>query len=109
MSERIAVCPGSFDPITLGHLDIIRRAAAMFDKLIVVVMTNPAKKCAFTSEERRELIKKSVADIPNVEVDCYDGLLAEYAGIKKATAIVSMNFRWHLPIKSLIPMLRRYF
>jgi len=88
MSERIAICPGSFDPITLGHLDIIRRAASMFDKLVVVVMTNPAKKCSFTSEERREMIEKSVEDIPNVEVDCYDGLLAEYAGIKKACAIV---------------------
>ncbi len=88
MSERIAVCPGSFDPITMGHLDIIRRASAMFDRLIVVIMTNPAKKCSFTSEERREMIEKSVADIPNVEVDCYDGLLADYAGQKHACAII---------------------
>lgn len=88
MSERVAVCPGSFDPITMGHLDIIRRASSMFDRLIVVVMTNPAKKCSFSAEERREMIEKSVADIPNVEVDCYDGLLADYAGQKKACAII---------------------
>lgn len=88
MSERIAVCPGSFDPITMGHLDIIRRAATMFDKLIVVVSTNPAKNCSFTAEERKELIEKSVADIKNVEVDCNDGLLADYAARKKACAII---------------------
>ncbi len=88
MNERIAICPGSFDPITLGHLDIINRAAAMFDKIIVVVMENRDKKCSFTPEERRVLIEKSVAGIQNVEVDCYDGLLAEYAAQKGACAII---------------------
>ncbi len=88
MNDRIAIYPGSFDPITLGHLDIIQRAATMFDKLIVVVMTNVNKKCSFSAEERRNLIIKTVADIPNVEVDFYDGLLADYARIHSAKAII---------------------
>ena len=88
MNDRIAIYPGSFDPITLGHLDIIQRAATMFDKLIVVVMTNANKKCSFSPEERRELIEKTVSNISNVEVDFYDGLLAEYARIHSAKAII---------------------
>ena len=88
MNKRIAVCPGSFDPITIGHLDIINRAAPMFDELIVVIMTNPSKKCSFTAQERKCMIEKSVVDMPNVKVDCYDGLLADYAAQKKACAII---------------------
>ncbi|MBE6727979.1 MAG: pantetheine-phosphate adenylyltransferase [Ruminococcaceae bacterium] len=88
MKNSTVIYPGSFDPITYGHLDIIKRAAAMFDKLIVVVMTNSKKSCSFTPEERREMILKSVKDLPNVEVDFYDGLLAEYAKIKNASAII---------------------
>ena len=88
MKNSTVIYPGSFDPITHGHLDIIKRAAAMFDKLIVVVMANSKKSCSFTPDERRELILKSVKDIPNVEVDSYDGLLAEYAKIRKASAII---------------------
>ena len=85
---KIAVCPGSFDPVTLGHLDIIRRASAMFDKVIVVVMTNTSKSPSFTADERVDMIKRSVSDIDNVVVDVYDGLLAEYVKSKGATAIV---------------------
>ena len=88
MSERIAVCPGSFDPITKGHIDIILRAANMFDKIIVVVMTNINKSCFFTPEERKELILKTVSDAKNIEVDIYDGLLADYAKLKGACAII---------------------
>ena len=88
MSERIAVCPGSFDPITLGHLDIITRAAAMFDKFIVVVMNNASKNYTFSPTERKEMIEKCVKDLPNVQVDLYDGLLAEYAAQQNACAIV---------------------
>ena len=88
MSEKIAICPGSFDPITIGHLDIITRAAAMFDKVIVVVMTNISKTGSFSKEERLQMIKKTVAHIPNIEVDVYDGLLAEYAENKNACAII---------------------
>ncbi len=88
MNERIAICPGSFDPITIGHLDIISRASTMFDKLIVVVMTNANKQCAFTKEERKEMILKTVKDFKNVEVDLYDGLLADYCKKKNACAII---------------------
>ena len=73
---KIAIYPGSFDPITLGHLDIIRRGAACFDKLYVCVMVNCEKKLPmFTPERRLELIRRSVADIPNVEVENWSGLL----------------------------------
>ncbi|MCQ2441415.1 MAG: pantetheine-phosphate adenylyltransferase [Clostridia bacterium] len=88
MNERIAVCPGSFDPITLGHLDIISRASSMFDKLIVVVMNNMNKSGCFSPEERKELIIKTTCGLHNVEVDIYDGLLAEYAKSKNACAII---------------------
>ena len=82
---KIAIYPGSFDPITLGHLDIIRRGAACFDKLYVCVMVNCEKKLPmFTPERRLELIRHSVADIPNVEVENWSGLLADYAREKGA-------------------------
>ena len=83
-----AIYPGSFDPVTLGHLDIIKRAACQFDKLIVCVMVNSDKHGLFTPEERVELIRKSVEGIPNVEVDLYMGLLVDYVRSKGAVAIV---------------------
>ncbi|MCM1364918.1 MAG: pantetheine-phosphate adenylyltransferase [Faecalibacterium sp.] len=88
--ERIAICPGSFDPITNGHLDIITRSAKLFDRVIVVVMSNYRKvnSSLFTVEERMELIRRCITDMPNVEVDCYMGLLADYVRIKNASAIV---------------------
>ena len=78
MDERIAIYPGSFDPITIGHLDIIRRSAKLFDKIIVVVMSNHRKAGthAFTVEERVELVRKCTENLPNVTVDSYMGLLA---------------------------------
>lgn len=87
---RLAVCPGSFDPITLGHLDIITRASKLFDRVIVVVMSNSAKSPLFTQLERMELLQKTImsAGLDNVTVDCYDGLLADYAKMRNATAIV---------------------
>lgn len=88
MKNSVAVCPGSFDPITMGHLDIIHRAAKMFDKLIVVVMVNHKKKYSFTPEERVNLIKQVIGDLPNVQVDFSDGLLAEYAKNAKADVII---------------------
>jgi len=89
MKDNLAICPGSFDPVTIGHLDIISRSAKMFGKVIVVVMTNPNKSSgSFTVEERVEMLKKAVADIPNVEVDHYGGLLADYAARKNAKAII---------------------
>lgn len=88
MSKRIAVCPGSFDPITMGHLDIITRAAAMFDELIVVIMNNDKKHYTFSSAERKEMIEKSVCHLPNVRVDIDNGLLANYAAEQNACAII---------------------
>lgn len=84
---KIAICPGSFDPVTLGHIDIIERASELFEKVIVLVMSNSSKHCAFTVEERIELIKKCI-DKPNVEVDTYKGLLVDYAKENNAVAIV---------------------
>ena len=88
MNRDVAIYPGSFDPITLGHLDIIKRASKLFGKLIVVVMVNPNKNCAFSPEERVQLIKDSTADIENIEVEFSDGLLADYAREKNAVAII---------------------
>ena len=84
----IAICPGSFDPVTNGHLDIITRASKMFNKIIVVVAYNSSKSCSFTPDERVEMIKKCIPNLENVEVDKFDGLLADYAAQKGATAIV---------------------
>ncbi len=90
MKERIAVYPGSFDPITMGHLDIIKRSSKLFDKIIVVVMSNYRKigNYAFSVDERVELVRKCTGDLPNVSVDSYMGLLAEYAKKQNATAVV---------------------
>lgn len=83
-----AVCPGSFDPITNGHLDIIKRAAELFDEVTVLVVTNPDKKCAFSPEERCDLIKKSTENIEGVKVDSFSGLLADYVKQNGINAIV---------------------
>ena len=88
MKNSIAICPGSFDPVTYGHLDIISRAANMFDKVIVVVASNKNKTNNFTPQERVEMIKKCTTDLPNVEVESYDGLLADFAAKKGAKAII---------------------
>ena len=85
----VAVYPGSFDPITLGHMDIIRRASKCFDKVLVCVMVNCDKKQPmFSREKRLELIQKSVAEFPNVEVELWDGLLADYAAKCGANILV---------------------
>lgn len=85
---KLAICPGSFDPVTNGHLHIVSRAAAMFDRVIVVVMANQNKQPLFSAEERVELLRRATATMPNVEIDTYDGLLAEYAREKQASVIV---------------------
>ena len=88
--SKTAICPGSFDPITGGHLDIIKRSAKLFDRVIVVVMSNYRKvnNSCFSVEERMELIRRCTKELPNVEVDCDCGLLAEYARRKNADVIV---------------------
>ena len=86
---RTAICSGSFDPITLGHLDIIRRAAACFDRVCVCVSPNAEKKNQmFTPEEKLLLVRTAVADLPNVEAELWPGLLADFAVDHGATAIV---------------------
>lgn len=85
---RTAIYPGSFDPVTCGHIDIIKRAAKLFDKLIVLVSVNPTKSSCFTPEERVDFIKRVTVNIPNIEVDSYDGLLIDYFNQKKADVIV---------------------
>lgn len=85
---KIAVCPGSFDPVTYGHLDIIHRASMLFDKVIVAVSVNSQKNTSFTADERVEMIKKVTSNFENVEVDICKGLLAEYCKRLNACAIV---------------------
>ena len=116
---KIAVCPGSFDPITNGHLAVIRRASRLFDKVIVVVMANFRKPVGlFSVDERVELIKRCTADIENVDVDFYGGLLADYAREKGAVAIVKglravsdfeYEFQQALTNKSLYPQVETVF
>ena len=75
---RRAVCPGSFDPVTNGHVDVIQRAAGLYDELVVAVLVNPGKAGLFPVAERMELLRDAVADLPNVTVDSFEGLLVDY-------------------------------
>ncbi|RJS62092.1 pantetheine-phosphate adenylyltransferase [Bacillus sp. PK3_68] len=102
----IAVCPGSFDPITNGHLDIIQRGAKIFDKVYVVVLSNSSKKPLFSVEERKELISEVTKHLPNVEVDSYNGLLVDYAKEREAKAILRglravSDFEYEMQITSM--------
>lgn len=113
-----AICPGSFDPVTLGHIDIIERAAELFDEVTVLVMSNGSKKNSlFTIEERIELIKKCIT-LPNVKIDTYKGLLVNYAKENNAVAIVKglramsdfeYEFQQALTNKSLNPQVETVF
>lgn len=85
---RKAVCPGSFCPVTNGHIDVILRASKIFDKVVVLVMTNPDKECVFTPEERCDMIKAALKDEKNIEVASYNGLLADYLKDNDVSAIV---------------------
>ncbi|MFD1705775.1 pantetheine-phosphate adenylyltransferase [Siminovitchia sediminis] len=103
---RIAVCPGSFDPVTNGHLDIIRRGAKVFDEVYVAVLTNSSKKPLFSTEERTELIRKVTKDIKNVKVDSFNGLLVDYAKSIHADAIIRglravSDFEYEMQITSM--------
>jgi len=86
--SKIAVVPGSFDPMTNGHLDIIKRAATVFGEVRVAVLNNSSKQPLFTVEKREELIRQVTADIPNVKVESFSGLLVDYAKEVNAVAIV---------------------
>ena len=88
MAIRTAIYPGTFDPLTLGHVDIIARGSALFDKIVVAVLRNVEKSPLFSVEDRVEMIQEAFADSKNVETDAFSGLLVDYARAKKATAIV---------------------
>lgn len=88
MTKGLAVYPGTFDPITNGHLSIIKRGLKIFDRLIIAILQNPQKAPLFTLEERIEMIKESVKGMSNVEVDSFDGLLIDYALKKNANVIL---------------------
>src|SRR3990172_4869943 len=85
---RTAIYPGSFDPITNGHLDVVERAARLFDRVIVAVAGSESKHPLFPLEERLRLVREAVSQLPNVEADSFDGLLVEYARARQAQAIV---------------------
>ena len=87
-SGHVAIYPGSFDPITNGHLDLIERGAKLVDKLIVSILRNDSKQPLFTVEERMEMLQEVIGGFPNVEVDCFDGLLVDYAARRDATVIL---------------------
>ena len=115
---RTALCPGSFDPITKGHLDIILRASRLFDRVVVLVSVNPDKRTAFSVEERVELIRAVTGDLANVEVDAYQGLLVDYARQVGATASIrglravsdfEYEFQVALANKKLDPQLETIF
>ena len=102
--QRIAIYPGSFDPVTNGHLDIVERGLKLFDKIIVAILTNPGKNFLFPLEERREMLEESMKDFSNVEIDTFDGLTGIMPTSEKPRPffadcahyrILSMSFRWH--------------
>jgi pantetheine-phosphate adenylyltransferase len=116
--QKKVICPGSFDPVTLGHIDIIRRASRMFDHVVVGVLNNVAKTPSFSTEERIALLRKTLDGIDNVEVVGFDGLLAQYAKDNNITAIVKglravsdfeYEFQQALTNKKLNPELETVF
>ena len=86
--EKIAVYPGSFDPVTNGHIDIAERGLKLFDKIIVAILHNPVKDFLFTVEERVEMLESSFKDYPDITVETFDGLLVDYAASRKSIAIL---------------------
>lgn len=114
---KIAVYPGSFDPVTNGHLDIIRRSAKVFDKLVVAVLNNSSKNPLFTVEERVELLRKVTSDVPNVEIDSFRDLLVNYMKKKMHISsyvvcarclILNMSFKWHQRTRSWTKILKLF-
>jgi pantetheine-phosphate adenylyltransferase len=86
--QKVAIYPGSFDPVTNGHLDILERGLKIFDKIIIAILQNPGKEYLFTVEERLEMLSLTLGKFKNVEIDTFDGLLVDYAAKRKAHAIL---------------------
>lgn len=104
--KRIAICPGSFDPITNGHLDIIERAVPIFDEIIVAVLNNSSKQPLFSVQERMELIADVTSHLPQIKVDSFNGLLVDYAAEVGATVIVRglravSDFEYEMQVASI--------
>lgn len=115
---RLAVYPGSFDPVTNGHIDILEKTSKIFDKIIVAVVHNVSKNALFTLDERVTLIKESTKHLDNIEVECFSGLLANYLSEKNACAIIrglrtvaDFEYEMHMAMinKKLIPELDTIF
>ena len=101
-----AVCPGSFDPVTLGHVDVVRRAAAMFDEVVVGVAVNPNKQGLFTVDERRELLDATFGDLPNVSTAAFSGLLVDWCSQQGVGVIVKglrsdTDYAYELPMAQM--------
>ncbi|MDQ1353542.1 MAG: pantetheine-phosphate adenylyltransferase [Acidobacteriota bacterium] len=88
MKERIAVYPGSYDPLTNGHIDIIERGFKLFDRVIVAILKNPSKQSLFSIDERMDILRETFKDRTEIEVDCFEGLLVNYLRKKNATTVV---------------------
>ncbi|MEE8481435.1 MAG: pantetheine-phosphate adenylyltransferase [Desulfobacterales bacterium] len=86
--KKVAIYPGSFDPITNGHIDMVERGLRLFDKIIICILCNPGKETLFTIEERLEMIRKSLKKFSNIEIDSFDGLLVDYGAKRNANAIL---------------------
>ena len=115
---KIAICPGSFDPITAGHLDLVERGASLFDEVILCVMVNGEKRPMFTPEERLEMARAALAPIPNARAEAWDGLLADFAREKGACALIKgvrngIDFEWEYQMaqinRGLLPALDTVF
>jgi pantetheine-phosphate adenylyltransferase len=109
--DRIAVCPGTFDPVTLGHVDLVGRAARLFDRVVVAILVNDDKTPLFTRDERVALTRATFAGIRNVDVDVFDGLLVDYVARCRAVAVVrglrsGSDFEYELPMALMNRRLR---
>ena len=105
----IAIYPGSFDPITLGHVDIIERSCRLFERIIVAVLRNPNKTPMFTVPQRLEQIRLSTRHLPNLEVDSFDGLTVNYARMRQAGVLMKRNYRWLILIRRFQLKLKPFF
>ena len=88
MKKKIAIYPGTFDPVTNGHIDIVERARKMFDEVIISIAQNPQKRPLFSVNERKEMIRESIVSLENIEIDAFEGLLVQYASMRNAVAII---------------------